>query len=427
MRPALECEMSVIGALLLSQDGGAIQSALCRIAPKAFEDETLRDIYKALKQTYRETERTDFVLTIQTLPDVSKERAMACMELVPAPSLLPHYVDKLFDQYRRRVLLSDLGQMMVELETCVPTEEVLSSLHRSVEVQNKLGETQGSTSLGMTDSIIEYLNSLYRSEAKPIPTGFPPLDSLIGGFAPKSVNILCGRSGMGKSDFAIFLAVKMAAQGVRVLYLSMEMPRTQVMARVASRVTRIDSSRLQDSARLTAEERTSVAVLLERISKIPLILDEQQGLTAEDVRAKIAAHKPQVVIIDHMQLMAQENTRKQGWENLAETSREIKRIAMNENVIFLELVQQNADVERRKDKSPVMSDVKGTDVYTNDADTLSFIQAEAAEKLLTEGDYLRVKLYVRKNRNGKRGVLEFCWQPQYHRYLTLIEREEDRT
>ena len=424
MKKALECEMSVIGALLISKDDSAIQSVFCRITVKAFEDESLREIYQALKRSYQATGKTDFVLTMQELPDEYKNRIMACMELVPAPSLLPHYADKLFDQYRRRVLLRDLTQMMGDLSQETPTEELLHMLDRSVETQNKLGEIQQSTSLGMTDSIIEYLNSLYRSEQQPVRTGFDALDQMIGGLAPKSINIISGRSGMGKSDFSIFLAVKLATQGVRVLYLSMEMPRTQIMARIASRVARIDSSRLQKADALTGNERNTVAILLDRIAKIPLILDEQQGLTVEDVRAKIRKHRPQVVFIDHMQLMAQENQYRKGWENLAEASRELKRIAMRENIIFVELVQQNADVEKRRDKTPVMSDVKGTDVFTNDADTMMFLQADPFDRVLQDGDFVDVKLYIRKNRHGKTGMLRFRWQPQYHRYLTISNMEE---
>ena len=247
---------------------------------------------------------------------------------------------------------------------------------------------------------------------------------MLGGFAPKSINILSGRSGMGKSDFSIFLAVKLALQGVRVLYLSMEMPRTQIMARIASRVAMIDSRRLSDAKNLTEEERTTVAVLLERISKIPLVLDEQQGLTIAAIAAKIRKHRPQVIFVDHMQLMAQENPSRQGWENLAETSRAMKRMAMNENVIFVELVQQNADIEKRGDKTPRMSDVKGTDGYTNDADTLMFIQADRSDDAMNSGESVDVRLFIAKNRNGSVGQLPFRWQPQFHRYLALSRLEE---
>lgn len=424
MKKATECEMSVIGALLCSDDADAIQEAFCRITPKSFEDQSLREIYKAVVRGYQETGKTDCVLILKALPEEYRARIPICMDLVPAPSLLPHYTAMLMDQYRRRVLSEDLTKLAGALREEVPTEEILRDLNRAAEVQQKLAQVQKSTSMDMLGSIIEYLNSLYRADEQPIKTGFAPFDKAVGGLPPKSVNIISGRSGMGKSDFAIFLAVKLAVQGVRVLYLSMEMPRTQIMARIASRVAMIDSRKLSNAKSLTEEERTTVAVLLERISKIPLVLDEQQGLTVAAIAAKIRKHRPQVIFVDHMQLMAQENPSRQGWENLAETSRAMKRMAMNENVIFVELVQQNADIEKRGDKTPRMSDVKGTDGYTNDADTLMFIQADRSADAMNSGESVDVRLFIAKNRNGSVGQLPFRWQPQFHRYLALSRLEE---
>lgn len=347
MKKATECEMSVIGALLCSDNDEALQTAFSRISPKAFSDESLQEIYKAIVKVWQETGKTDCVLILKALPEEYRARIPICMDLVPAPSLLPHYTAMLMDQYRRRVLSEDLTKLAGALREEVPTEEVLRDLNRAAEVQQKLAQVQKSTSMDMLGSIIEYLNSLYRADEQPIKTGFAPFDKAVGGLPPKSVNIISGRSGMGKSDFAIFLAVKLAVQGVRVLYLSMEMPRTQIMARIASRVAMIDSRKLYDAKSLTPEERNTVSTLLERISKIPLILDEQQALTTADVAAKIRKHRPQVIVVDHMQLMARESNYRQSWENLAETSRAMKRLAMNENVILIELVQQNADIEKR--------------------------------------------------------------------------------
>ena len=424
MKKATECEMSVIGALLCSDNDEALQTAFSRISPKAFSDESLQEIYKAIVKVWQETGKTDCVLILKALPEEYRARIPICMDLVPAPSLLPHYTAMLMDQYRRRVLSEDLTKLAGALREEVPTEEVLRDLNRAAEVQQKLAQVQKSTSMDMLGSIIEYLNSLYRADEQPIKTGFAPFDKAVGGLPPKSVNIISGRSGMGTSDFAIFLAVKLAVQGVRVLYLSMEMPRTQIMARIASRVAMIDSRKLYDAKSLTPEERNTVSTLLERISKIPLILDEQQALTTADVAAKIRKHRPQVIVVDHMQLMARESNYRQSWENLAETSRAMKRLAMNENVILIELVQQNADIEKRGDKTPRMSDVKGTDGYTNDADTLMFIQADRSADAMNSGESVDVRLFIAKNRNGSVGQLPFRWQPQFHRYLALSRLEE---
>jgi len=346
------------------------------------------------------------------------------MQLVPSPKTLPQYAEKLFDNYRKRVLFQDVTKIKDDLKVNAPLSEIMQMVENMVATQNKLDEVQDcSTSLDFLDSAIEFINSL-GAKNQAYKTGLPLLDFVLGGFQPKSVSVIAGRSGMGKTDIAIFLATRLALGNTRVLYLTMEMPRTQIVSRIASRVSNIDSTKIRDG-NLSENEYVLINTSLERVSKMPLTFDEQQNLSVQDIASKIKKHKPQVVIIDHLGLMKLDKYKKR-WESISDNSVALKKLAMETGVAIIELVQQNSEAEKRADKTANLSDLKGSDGIGNDADTVMFIRADKGGKgdILQGNERVKAYLQIEKNRSGKTGTIGFNWQPQYHKYTLIDNRRE---
>lgn len=420
-----ELEMSVIGGILLSDESG-LNKAFSILTPECFSDERLSNVYGNLRKQYQKTGEVSIPGAVDGIADDEVPAFLVqCMDFVAIGSGLPYHTELLFDKYRKRLLAEGAARLTEGTAFDVPLETLLAELYQMQEVQAKLDEVQtGGSSLSLLDSIVEYLNSLYRPEAAPVKTGIGQLDRILGGFYRKRVYALSGRSGMGKSDFSVFIATKLAARGAKVLYLSMEMPRAEIMERIASSISVIDSAILNDPERRTAEQTAAVCKCLERIKSIPLTLDEQQNISAGDIVRKIKSHRPDVVFIDHIQLMEQ-NPYKKYWENAFENSKSLKRIAMQENVAVIELVQQNADVERRRDKTSTLADLKGSDGIGNDADTVMFISAQKGEEPLCGNQAFEARLEIVKNRQGKTGTVPLRWQPQYHRYMQVEVRREE--
>lgn len=417
-----DTEMSVIGGLLLSDNQEHIEQVFSRITPKCFTYENLRIAYETIRKDYQEHKKIDLTITLNQLGDEYKEILVQCMDLVPVSSLLPQYSALLFDNYRRNTLDYGLGKLGEKLIAGAPTSELMAELNRIITVQEKFDEIQlNTTSLDFLDSIIEYMKHLYSEKQASYKTGIGLLDYMLAGFRGGEVTALSGRSGMGKSDMAIFLATQLAVKGVRVLYLTMEMKRVQIMNRIASRVTKVDSSLLLETDKIDDGKKQSIAFALDKICKIPLIFDEQQNISVYDVQSKIAKHKPQVVFIDHIGLMAQDKYKKQ-WESISETSKALKQIAMKENIALVELVQQNTEVERRKEKHGKLSDLKGTDAIGNDCDNVMFIYADKDNTILSGDMWVDTELQIVKNRNSKTGTIKFHWFPQYHSYKQVEER-----
>lgn len=89
-------------------------------------------------------------------------------------------------------------------------------------------------SYGTVQSFLErgYLNS-----GSPVPSNIPPLDSLLcGGFRP-GLHVLGGEPGSGKSALGLFISMMSALSGGRVMYVSLEMSRSQCMSRCLSYIS----------------------------------------------------------------------------------------------------------------------------------------------------------------------------------------------
>lgn len=420
-----ELEMHVIGGILLGKPDD-LEKAFSMLTPKCFQSEFLASVYRNMRRQYRETGEITVAgaITDASADGIDDPAGMIrmCMDVVATGAALPYHAALLFGDYRKRLIADGASKLLTNFEADVSAEELISDLRKMAEVQSKLDEIQGGeTSMSMLDSIVEYLNCLYSAEKKPMRTGIAGVDYVLGGFHKKRLYAISGRSGMGKSDFSVYVAMQLASKGHKVLYLSMEMTRQEIMGRIASSLAMIDGDILGDPDRCTPDQIAAVSKCLERVSKLPLVLDEQQEITQEDIYRKIRQHHPDVVFIDHIQLMKQDPYKKY-WENAFETSKMMKRCAMNENIAIVELVQQNADVEKRKNKAALLSDLKGSDGIGNDADSVIFISAEKTENPLSGSESFEAKLEIVKNRQGKTGTVPFRWQPQYHRYIQVDTR-----
>lgn len=427
----IDLEMSVIGALLINDDKKQLNKAFERLSPAYFKGEPCRRMFEAIKKQYSESEEVDVVIAVSSLGSDYNYRniAVQCMECVPSGSLLTAYTDNLISQYRAHILYTTCEAINQDLLISQDIETIRSAtekLQSMISLQHEYdSKSKNSTSLEMLDMVVEHLNFLKsKGSEQEHKTGIKLLDYVLGGICSKSVTVISGRSGMGKTDIAVFLAVSLANKGAKVLYLTMEMPRTQLMARIASRITKINSTKLRDRS-LSESEFNLVAKAEYEIAGIPLIADEEQNLSVESISQKIKQYKPHIVVIDHLGLMNQEGKRNP-WEAVAENSKKIKQLAMKENIAVIELVQQTREVDGRKNKGAFLSDLKGSDCIGNDADTVMFIRADKDDNagFISGEQYIPAFLQIAKNRHGAVGTIPFNWYPQYHDYIQIDTRKQ---
>lgn len=174
----------------------------------------------------------------------------------------------------------------------------------------------------------EVVASLYELEgaAKPIPTGFPSLDSVLGGGLLPSLYVLGAVSSLGKTTFAVQIADQVAAQRVPVLFVTIEQSAREIVAKSLSRLMS-DGKRMFSTMDITSAQRRSewgkgeherlfdaCSLYTEEVSPFLRILEGTAQPSVADVAAAADEMRgnhgvPPVVFVDYLQLLASQNER----------------------------------------------------------------------------------------------------------------------
>lgn len=232
------------------------------------------------------------------------------------------------------------------------------------------------------------------------PTRIPRLDRMLnGGLRPGGFYILAARPSVGKSSFSQELASTLARDGHPTLFLSQEMPESEVADRSVANAGRIDYGTLM-SGRMGDEDWSRAADALEALALTRLYVDDQGGLTLRDIKAK-ARSVPglQVLVIDYLQLCSSDRRDANRNAQLEEISRGLKTFAKEAGIAILALSQLNRDVETRSGGGrPKLSDLRDSGAIEQDADVVMFLWP------VREFDSHRiVGLGLDKNRQGRCG------------------------
>jgi replicative DNA helicase len=271
-----------------------------------------------------------------------------------------------------------------------------------------------------------------------IPIGLADLDRDTGGWRRGEYAILGGRPSMGKSAVAVALGRRAAKAGHGVLIFSLEMTTRAWMARMATDASwrREGSVAYSSALRGVFQDRESVkfSAGLETLRDLPILVEEQAGLTAADIasRTRNAAEvfgrqgkRLGLVIVDHLGLVRPSSRYKgQKVHEVAEVSQAMAQLAKNENVAVLCLHQLNRAVEGRDNKRPTLADLRDTGNLEQDADVVMFAyrpayylerlkfdeQDKECERLQMLQDKRNVlEISIAKQRNGPTNNIElYC-------------------
>lgn len=413
----VDVEQSVIGCLILDWEA-------CKHVPVEsawFENPLYRDIVDGIHKLDSEGTKPDTVTLLSCLNRAGKEEMLRCADRVPAISGFSNYVKALKMDWRRRCILSRAFEIQMDGNDADDmTEGFRALVAEQDEITAADRQDIGTT---LQDAYTDFYTDLYNEDVRYM-SGYREMDKFMGGLLPGTVFVLAARSGHGKTDFALSLLMRYAAAGLKVLYYSMEMTRKQMMTRVAAQITGINNTRIRDK-NLTETEKGLIAKAFNLLGGKEAIRMAEERPNLSTMRENIKAFQPQVIFIDHLSLMKMPH-RKSRTEEVAETTRGIKALALETGVTVVELVQMNREVEKRSSKRPLLSDLKESGTIEEDADYVMFLQAHKGDAPLVGNDAFETFGYIEKNRHGGTGTVKFAWRPQYSRFTQVTGIYEDR-
>jgi replicative DNA helicase len=270
---------------------------------------------------------------------------------------------------------------------------------------------------------MEQLEALQEGDATRygIPTGYADLDKLLGGFQRTDLIILAARTSVGKTSFALNLAVNAAVKHhATVAVFSLEMSAEQLASRLLSMESGVDSPRIR-SAHLNEQESRKLDAAMNHLAKAPVWVDDTPSIPIMELRSKArrlaAEHDLDMIIVDYLQLVASDGGESRVQE-LGQISRALKALARELRVPVLALSQLSRAVEQRTPHIPQLSDLRESGALEQDADVVLFIYRD--EKYNPDTDKKGVAdIIVAKHRNGPTGQVQLLFLERTTKFLDL--------
>lgn len=237
-----------------------------------------------------------------------------------------------------------------------------------------------------------------------LPTPWPALNHVIGGFAPGRLYVVGARPSVGKSITGVQCATVLARYGT-VSLSSLEMSHDEIRERVLADVADVTLDEIQGHAVPDAAWPRLLAAV-DQVRHMDIVIDDRTSISAFDVgnQARAIARRSTLVgvVIDYVQLMSG-TARRNRQEEVAEFSRQLKLLARSLGVPVIALAQLNRGPEGR-DGLPKMSDLRESGALEQDADVVILMSRKVIEDPQTGKPYespTEVMVNVDKNRHGR--------------------------
>lgn len=241
-------------------------------------------------------------------------------------------------------------------------------------------------------------------------TGFANLDARTLGLQPAHLTYIAARPSMGKTALINQMKVVQAKAGKKILDISMEMLRTDLLLRMLSTESGVNYRDIQTGQRWDQHAKTVIEAA-EKIEGLPIYTDDkcrQLQMVSRIARKMKEEIGLDIIYGDHLQLAEPTDSYNREGE-VATMSRTLKALAQELEVPVVWVCQLNREVEKRTLPRPRLSDLRESGSLEQDGDEIWLLyrpelyrmqwgeQCEEAEKGLCE-------VIVAKQRNGPIGT-----------------------
>ena len=429
---SLEAEQAVLGSILI--DSRCVSDIIGVLKPEDFFLQQNREIYETIYTMFNFSQTIDPVTVLDKMRELgvhrdnSRDYILQLMEITPTAANAVRYANIV----REKAMLRGLAQAATEISETVHSQvgtpaEILESAEKKIYALRKGERGDSLEHVGtILHKVFDRLDELSRSDSA-IPglsSGLRDLDSKINGLNNSDLLLVAARPAMGKSAFALNLALNVAKKyNKTVAVFNLEMSREQLVMRLLASESFVDSKKMA-TGKLSEEEWTKIGMGATSLSQTDIRIDDNPSITVAEMNAKCRRlDNLGLVVIDYLQLMTGSGYGKGGGDNrvtvVGEISRALKIMAKELNVPVICLSQLSRAVESRTDKRPILSDLRESGAIEQDADSVMFLYRDEYYNENTE-DKGVAECIVAKNRHGETGTVKLQWIPQFQ---TFADRE----
>lgn len=440
---SIEAEQAVLGSMFLTKY--ALQKSIESLNENLF----YLDSHNKLFVVIRDLSENSHSIDIMTVSEELKKRKWLTgiggieyltevARSVPTAANVDEYIKIVEEKAILRKLIEEGTEVVSDAYNSTNSvNEILDNAERKIlsVVKTRKGTEFRTIQdvLFKTQKDLEKL-SKNKGEITGISTGFYVLDKITSGFHANELIILAARPGMGKTAFALNLANNIAIDGGKTVALfNMEMGAEQLITRMLASVGQVDYSKLK-SGNLQNNDWNRIDEAISRLADTKIYIDDTAGMTIGEIRAKcrrLASMKDglDIIIIDYLQLI-QGSDRYKGnrVQEVTEISRSLKTLAMELNVPVIALSQLSRSVtgNGRKDKRPILSDLRESGSIEQDADIVAMLHREDYynPELMADPNISRTELIIAKHRNGPTTTIPLVFKTNTSTFNSVDENME---
>ncbi len=407
-----KAEGSLIGSLLI--DPGKLSTVRDVISMNHFVTGQAKAIYQILLRLTDAGEAIDGVLIHSKFPvsdrDVLFEYMCAAMDTVPSAANLEYYARRINDKYIERELADliqhgreTIGDDLIDIGTKI---ETLTGIGAQASCYSTNSE-------GMTvaDMIRRLSQELTSGGVRSVSTGLNALDRIIGGVGQGQLILVAGATSMGKTSLLLDIFIHLARIGQRPYYYYLEMLAAHLGQRLVQNIARVPRELVEAGAMCVDE----TIKLTEEWSAwieprpVPGIAGIMRMVGAQKAKRDIGA-----VFIDHIQKINAPGRGKV--EQITYVSNALSQMACDLKIPVIAACHVNRETLHRENHLPKLSDLRGSGSLENDSDIVLIVHREdyyreqKEENPALDGE---AQCYVLKNRQGKKGIAQLTWLPEY--------------
>jgi replicative DNA helicase len=284
-------------------------------------------------------------------------------------------------------------------------------------------------------------NLVYRAEhgnENAIKSGFSQLDEMTGGFFPSEFIVIGARPSVGKTAFAISMAINMAIHNkIPVGFFSAEMTSMAIMERILAAEAMVDAKRIR-KAILRSQDMVSIIDAASRIYEGKLFIQDTPNIKLLDLRSQARRMKREqdikILFIDYIGLINPEaSPGVPRHEQVAEISRSLKALSRELQIPIVALSQVSRDAEG---KEPNLANLRDSGSVEQDADVVIFLHRDRLADLTDHtsdrnGEQERSPIFIEgfpvqetkvilaKQRHGETGIITMGFQNQLVRFVEM--------
>lgn len=345
-----------------------------------------------------------------------------------SPRNLPHLAERIRKAYRGRKLATLLDKARDTLAEGKPADPIRARLLTRLAELDDDDQTWTHSGTGWMHDVLTHLEAAQAAtetgQLVGVTSGLSGLDKMLGGFHRSDLIVVGARPKMGKTAWMMSTAHNAAKAGKRVGIISAEMPAYQLGLRLVSIMANLEFSRLR-ACDLQDHEYSRLTSSAQMITNLPIFLYDKPACTPGDIaiqaRAWAIAGGLDLLFVDYLTRLNPDEHTESRTREVGKMVASLKTVARTLDVPVVCLSQLSRRLEERKDKRPMLSDLRDSGEIEQEADVVAFLYREAVYD--RNADPANAEIIVEANRHGPPGVVQCRFEPTTMHWMNRYDHD----